>query len=79
MSNEIIPGKTTAQELFSKGWTKGHTSKEQGYMSRKNKEDNGVVEIAGPGARKGQYFYRLPNYESTRFGIIRQYLVPPQS
>lgn len=80
MSDVITPNKTTAQELFAKGWTKGHTSKEQGYISRKNfVEGDAIIQVAGRGALKGRYFYRLPNHESTRFGIIRQYLIPPQS
>lgn len=55
----------------NRGYVDGRTAYEQGYVSRKSKLSD-VTPVFKSGT--GEYFYYVPNYNSTRFKI-RQYIV----
>ena len=64
-------------EALSLGYTLGDHVIHLGYTSRKVSVELQPIHVAG-GKRSGQLYVELPNRMSTRFGTIRQYLIPPE-
>jgi hypothetical protein len=63
----------TYAEALTLGYTRGRTSTERGYVSRKSNPDNHIVRTA----RGGELYVSLANWQSTRY-CYRQYLVAPK-
>ena len=63
----------TYAEALALGYTRGRTSMERGYVSRRSNPANHVVQAA----RGGELHVSLANWQSTRY-CYRQYLVAPK-
>lgn len=71
---ETLP-KTYGESLRA-GWVHTSTALERGYISRKINPADQKLWIAG-GNANGQVYVCLPNWRSTYYGVIRQYLRAP--
>lgn len=71
---ETLP--KTYGEALRAGWVRTSTALERGYISRKINAADQELWIAG-GNSNGLVYVRLPNWRSTQYGIIRQYLRAP--
>ena len=66
----------TYAEALDQGYRLRDTTLQRGYTSRRVDPMSQPVLVAG-GNRKGHPYVELPNYRSTTYGTIRQYLAPP--
>ena len=71
---ETLP--KTYGEALRVGWVRTSTAYERGYISRKINPAEQELWIAG-GNSNGLVYVRLPNWRSTQYGVIRQYLRAP--
>lgn len=69
----------TLGEALAQGYTIGETMTQNKYVSRKTEinDDTPLIECKA-NHRKGQLYYELPNWKSTRYSY-RQYLIEPNN
>lgn len=67
----------TYDEALARGYTPGDTKRSRRYTSRRVDPTKQPVLVAG-GRRCGELYVELPNRDSTLYGTIRQYLLPPK-
>ena len=71
---DFRPGMTWG-EARAEGWKIYDMKLYSGYLSRRTKIDDQRLCVAG-GRRQGEVYFDSPNWESTRYGIIRCYVRP---
>ena len=67
----------TYREALEKGYKNGDIKMYRGYVSRKIDVYSQPVKVA-EGFRKGEFYVELPNFNSSYYGKLRQYLIPPK-
>lgn len=71
---DFWPGMTW-REAKAMGWKIYDMKLYSGYISRHTDINDQILVVAG-GRRQGEVYFEAPNWESTRYGIIRCYVRP---